>query len=88
MRKSSSKLLNQEKNGGQRNWFRKKSRIGPAASTNQIRPFSYWLCESRIGSEFFVLALFSGIIVFQFLIQVKLNLHTCYMYIFVNFWCK
>jgi len=25
----------------------KKSRFGPAAPTNQIRPFSYWLCESR-----------------------------------------
>ena len=39
-RKSSSKLLNREINGGQRNWFR--YRIGPAASTNQICPFSYW----------------------------------------------
>jgi len=44
LRKSSSKLFNREKNGGQRNWFRKKSRIGPAASTNQSLPFSYWLC--------------------------------------------
>jgi len=30
----------------------KISRIGPAASTNQISPFSYWLCESRIGPDF------------------------------------
>jgi len=63
--------LNREKNSGQKNWFR-KNRIGPAASTNQIRPFSYWLCESRTGPD--CLALFSGIVVFQFLIQVKLNL--------------
>jgi len=50
-RKSSSKLLNRKKNGGQRNWFRNKSGIGPAASTNQIVHF-------HIGSDFFVLALF------------------------------
>ena len=52
----------------------KRSRIGPAASTNQICPFSYGLCISRISPAYFVLALFSGIIVFQFLIQVNLYL--------------
>ena len=61
-RKSSSKLLNPEKNGGQRNWFRKQSRISPAASTNPIRPFSYGLCESRIDPVLFVLACFEELL--------------------------
>ena len=58
------------------------------ASTNQIFPFSYWLCESRTGSDFFVLALFSGIIVFQLLIQVKLNLQYSVYNVIVNKQCR
>jgi len=54
-RKSSSKLLNRKKNGGQRNWFRKKSCIAVLHQRIKLSIFilalifSYWPCFKELS---------------------------------------